>query len=58
MSPISVMFFIGRMNHFKHSVGAPLHGTEAFPTRQSQIQRFIKEVSQTEFETFIVTALL
>lgn len=36
-------FGIKMMNHFKHSVGAPLHGTEAFPTRQSQIQRFIKE---------------
>lgn len=35
-----------RINHFKHSVGAPLHGTEAFPTRQSQIQRFMKAVSR------------
>jgi len=31
------------MNHFKHSVGAPLHATEVFPTRQSQIQRFMKQ---------------
>ncbi|XP_020616416.1 tRNA wybutosine-synthesizing protein 4-like [Orbicella faveolata] len=38
-----VIFLIGRMNHFKHPVGAPLHATEAFPTRQSQIQRFMKE---------------
>ena len=38
-------FFLHRMNHFKFSVGAPLHGTEAFPTRQSQIERFKKEVS-------------
>ena len=33
-----------RMNHFKYSVGAPLHATEAFPTQQSQIQRFLNEV--------------
>ena len=32
------------MNHFQHTVGAPLYGTEAFPTQQSQIQRFMKEV--------------
>ena len=32
------------MNHFKYSVGAPLHATEAFPTQQSQIQRFLNEV--------------
>jgi len=36
-------FGIKMMNHFKHSVGAPLHATEVFPTRQSQIQRFMKQ---------------
>ncbi|KAJ7391936.1 Leucine carboxyl methyltransferase 2 [Desmophyllum pertusum] len=36
-------FGIKMINHFKNSVGAPLHATEAFPTRQSQIQRFMKE---------------
>ncbi|KAL9968447.1 hypothetical protein ACROYT_G026824 [Oculina patagonica] len=36
-------FGIKMINHFKHSVGAPLHATEAFPTRQSQIQRFMEE---------------
>jgi len=41
---------IGRMNHFKHSVGAPLHATEAYPTRQSQIQRFTKEVRYKELK--------
>ncbi|XP_067021232.1 tRNA wybutosine-synthesizing protein 4-like [Acropora muricata] len=36
-------FGIKMMNHFQHTVGAPLYGTEAFPTQQSQIQRFMKE---------------
>ncbi|CAH3145646.1 unnamed protein product, partial [Porites lobata] len=36
-------FGIKMMNHFKYSVGAPLHATEAFPTQQSQIQRFLNE---------------
>ena len=40
----SVFFLYFRMNHFKYSVGAPLHATEAFPTQQSQIQRFLNEV--------------
>jgi len=35
-------FGIKMMNHFTHSVGAPLHATEAFPTQQSQIERFTK----------------
>ena len=39
-----VFFLCFRMNHFKYSVGAPLHATEAFPTQQSQIQRFLNEV--------------
>lgn len=36
-------FGIKMINHFKDSVGAPLFATEAFPTRQSQIQRFMGE---------------
>ena len=41
-APVFFLYF--RMNHFKYSVGAPLHATEAFPTQQSQIQRFLNEV--------------
>ncbi|XP_068745300.1 tRNA wybutosine-synthesizing protein 4-like isoform X2 [Montipora capricornis] len=36
-------FGIKMMNHFQHTVGAPLHGTKAFPTQESQIQRFVEE---------------
>ena len=42
-------FLYFRMNHFKYSVGAPLHATEAFPTQQSQMQRFLNEVRRKWF---------